>query len=214
MKKIITTLILSTAFITSAHASDLKTYEVTITNATSHQVLAPALIATHSRQVSVFKVGATASDGLAKLAETGNPGDLSLELSNVAGVRDVVTGSPVVYGTSASFHITAMKHDRLSLASMLATTNDGFAGLNAVALPKKSVTYLAHAYDAGSEMNNENCSHVPGPPCPAGSGNSRTASGEGFISIHNGIHGVGDLDASKLDWRGPVAVITITRIDE
>lgn len=215
MKKILVTLVLSAAFMTSAQASGLRTYEVKITNATSHHVLTPPLVISHNTAFSVFSVGGTASDGLVTQAETGNPGPLSLEVSNAVGVRDVVAGDGVIlYGQSASLRITARKRDRLSLTSMLATTNDAFAGLNSVALPKRSVQYFAYAYDAGSEMNNENCSHIPGPPCAPDSGNDRTASGEGFIAIHNGVHGIGDLDASHLDWRGPVAIITITRVDD
>lgn len=212
MKKFLSTLILATAMIGSAQASGLATYQVTITNATSHQVLTPPLVVTHKHKFSLFNVTGTASDGLATLAESGNPGPLSDEVSNAVGVRDVVAGTgPIVYGTSASVTITARKRDRLSLAAMLATTNDGFAGLRSVALPRHSATYFAYAYDAGSETNNELCSHIPGPPCAPGSGNA-SDDGEGFITLHNGIHGVGDLNASHLDWRGPVAVVTITRL--
>jgi hypothetical protein len=212
MKKLFIPLILSAAFSAQVQASDLKTYEVTITNATSHQVITPPLVVTHNRHFSLFHVTGTASDGLATLAESGNPVPLSDEVSNAPGVRDVVAGAgPIVYGTSASVTITARKHDRLSLAAMLATTNDGFAGLTSVALPKRSATYYAQAYDAGSETNNELCSHIPGPPCAPGSGNA-SDDGEGFITIHGGIHGVGDLAAASLDWRGPVAIVTIKRL--
>ena len=34
---------------------------------------------------------------------------------------------------------------------------------------------------------------------------------EGYVHIHAGIHGIGDLDASVRDWRNPVAEITIVR---
>jgi hypothetical protein len=213
--KLFTALILSAVFSATVQASGLKTYEVTISNATHKHVLTPPLLVTHNRHFSLFSVGGTASDGLAVQAETGNPGPVSLEVSNAAGVKDVVTGSgPILYGQSATFQITAKKRDRITITSMLATTNDSFAGLNSVALPKHSAQYFAYAYDAGSELNNELCSHIPGPPCAGDSGNARTENGEGYISISRGVNGIGDLSAVHLDWRGPVAVITIKRIND
>lgn len=214
MKKILTTLALSGAMIAPIHANELSTYQVSITNATTHQVLTPPVLVSHNRTYTVFSVGSPASDGLVTQAETGNPAPLALEVSNVVGVMDVVTGSNVIpYGQTASFQVTASKRGRITLTTMLATTNDGFAALNSVALPKRSARYFAYVYDAGSESNNESCSHIPGPPCTPESGNARTDAGEGFVSIHNGIHGIGDLIAANLDWRGPAAIVTITRID-
>jgi len=214
-KTVFVTLLLTAVFSTAVQASGLKTYEVTISNATHKHVLTPPLLVTHNRHFSLFSVGGTASDGLAVQAETGSPAALATEVSNAAGVKDLVTGAgPILYGTSASYQITAKKRDRISITSMLATTNDSFAALNSVALPKRSATYYAYAYDAGSELNNELCSHIPGPPCAGDSGNARTASGEGYISISRGVNGIGDLNAVHLDWRGPVAVITITRIHD
>jgi hypothetical protein len=36
--------------------------------------------------------------------------------------------------------------------------------------------------------------------------------GEGYVHIHTGIHGIGDLlTAAMYDWRNPVAEITIRR---
>lgn len=215
MKKFLTTLTLISAVATTAQAGDWSDYRITITNATAHQVITPPLIAVHSDRFNLFTVGSVASDGLATLAETGNNAILNAEVSGNRGVFSTIAGSDViVYGQSASFDFSAPNKAHVSLAAMLATTNDGFAGLNNVELPKESAHYYAFAYDAGSEMNNESCSHIPGPPCAPDSGNARTESGEGFISVHNGIHGGSDLNPKHLDWRGPVAVITIERIKD
>lgn len=35
--------------------------------------------------------------------------------------------------------------------------------------------------------------------------------GEGYVHIHAGVHGIGDLDAAEYDWRNPVARIVIQR---
>ena len=92
---------------------------------------------------------------------------------------------------------------------MLATTNDAFFGIQGVKVQKKQVmTVGAIAYDAGSETNSESCSTIPGPPC----GNPflrDTADAEGYIHVHSGIHGTGDLDPETYDWRNPVAQIRI-----
>lgn len=212
MKNFLSSTILSLVLISAANAGDNKQYEVTITNATPHHVFTPVLIATHSRNVNVFEIGLPASEGLAHQAENGDPSLLVAELQGTHGVFNTFVGGFVPHGQQATYIIDANKKSRLSLTSMLATTNDGFTGLNAVKLPKKSATYYAHVYDAGSETNNEDCAFIPGPPCTPESGNARALNGEGFITIHNGIHGQGDLSPQTLDWRGPVAIITIKRI--
>ena len=100
------------------------------------------------------------------------------------------------------------------MTGMLASSNDAFTAISGKAFPRKSVSYMAETYDAGSEVNNESCAYVPGPPCTAGSGNLRAEGGaEGFITIHNGIKGGSDLNPSHLDWRGATAIVSITRSD-
>lgn len=70
--------------------------------------------------------------------------------------------------------------------------------------------YPATVYDAGSERNSEDCQYIPGPPC--GNGGVRdTAGAEGFVHVHNGIHGVSSLSAQTYSWHNPGAVITIKR---
>ncbi len=213
MKKILSMLSLTLLINFSASAGGLKQYEVSITNATAHHVFTPTLVATHSADIGLFQVGQPSSDGLAYQAENGDPSAILAETQARYGVFDTVVGEFIPGGATSSLIITAPEKAHLSLTAMLATTNDSFVALNSVRLPKKSATYLATVYDAGSEENNEHCAFVPGPPCADDSGNSRAIDGsEGFISISNGIHGQGDLSPQKLDWRGPGAIVTITRI--
>ena len=103
----------------------------------------------------------------------------------------------------------------LSAAAMLIATNDAFYGVRGVKLPEagSSITVYAPAYDAGSEENNERSGDVP----LTNLGNSRdigtnAGDGEGFIHIHPGIFGVGQLKPVVYDWKNPVAVITIKNI--
>ncbi len=197
----------------SVQADNLKQYEISITNATAHHVFTPTLIATHKASFSLFKVGEAASDGLVHQAENGDPSMKLAETQAADGVYDAVIGGLIPGGTMSSFTITAPKKAHISFTAMLATTNDSFVALNNVKLPKKSASFFALIYDAGSEANNEDCAFVPGPPCAADSGNARATDGsEGFVSISNGIHGHGDLSARDLDWNSPGALVTIRRI--
>jgi len=215
MKKLLSFFSFMLLLSANAIASDkVRQYEVSITNATTHHVFTPTLLATHKASVSLFNVGHAASAGLVQQAETGDPSLLLAETQAKYGVVDTLVGGFIPHGNTVSYTITAKKKSRLSLTAMLATTNDAFVALNGVSLPKKSATYYAHVYDAGSEANNEDCAYIPGPPCAPTSGNARTDSSEGHISIHNGIHGIGSLSTSSLDWRGPVAVITIKKLKD
>ena len=102
----------------------------------------------------------------------------------------------------------------LSVAGMLVITNDAFFAVRGARLPKNgSASHRAVAYDAGSEGNTESCAHIPGPPC-GNPGMRETASAEGFVHVHSGVHGGGDLDPAASDWRNPVAMIQVQRIQD
>jgi Spondin_N len=192
------------------------TYEVTVTNITYNQRFTPLLLATHKPTISFFKLGEAASAPLVTLAEEGN----------IAPLRDVLTASPLVTNTAAAsglldpgksmtFTIKGNPfRDRLSLAAMLIPTNDAFVALNTVALPAwgGTATYVARAYDAGSEVNDELCSSIPGPffsECGGSGGGAKVNGGEGFVHVHRGMHGVGDFKAIARDWRNPVAQVKV-----
>lgn len=192
-----------------------REYEITVTNLTRGQSFTPILVATHSGGVSLFTVGKEASPELSALAEGGE----------VVPLRDALEANPRVAATIASEGLLAPgstvrlrikagnRADRLSLAAMLIPTNDAFFALNDVALPhgRETVIHRSPAYDAGSEPNDERCAAIPGPVC-GGEGTSANAGGEGYVHIHAGIHGIGDLVAADRDWRNPVAQITIRRV--
>ena len=69
---------------------------------------------------------------------------------------------------------------------------------------------MAPGYDGGSEINDELCANIPGPHC--GGAAFSDDDGEGYVHIHPGIFGVGDLQASEYDWKNPIAKITVRRI--
>ncbi len=207
----------------NAQGRSLK-YEVTVTNITKGMILSPALVALHKAGLDpIFRLGEPASSELAAVAEDAmlDPLMSALALSPRVVGTAIITGQsgPIMPGETASIILDAGRGfppTKISLAGMLVTTNDGFYGLSSADAPSLHAflgsgsleTYLVPAYDAGSEYNSESCAYIPGPPC--GSPNVHDpAAAEGFVHIHEGIHGEGDLSPSALDWRNPVAKITI-----
>jgi len=192
---------------------DGQTYNVTITNLTYKQVLTPPIVISHKDSFKLFTLGQPASDELAALAEGGNTQPLTALLGTRDDVFDFVTASePILPGASITLQIKADKFfTQLSLAGMLATTNDGFFAVNGIGVPLYQKELSAVAYDAGSEKNTQLCSDVPGPPCDNGENMRVTEGAEGFVYVHGGIHDQGDLNAADMDWRNPVAHVAITR---
>lgn len=203
-----------------AHADYRITYEVTITNATYNQRFTPLLLATHASSASLFQVGAPASPELRTLAEEGNVAPLKAVLDGLSDVRATVAGNSLLEpGKSLTFRIQANPwRDRLSVAAMLIPTNDAFMAIDSVTLPFPggSVSRLtAIAYDAGTEVNDELCTSIPGPnfaECNGPGGGARVNGGEGFVHVHRGMHSVGDFKAADRDWRNPVARVTVRHV--
>jgi len=191
-----------------------KKFRITITNITRGQIFSPPIVITHNSGYTLFETGEPASPELAALAEDGNPGELINVISTLPAVLDyAVAEGPLLPGNSVTLEVNAYGNfNLLSLAGMLVTTNDAFFSIRNTDLPfsQKSIKLNAEAYDAGSEANSEDCNFIPGPPC--GSHNVRdTDEAEGYIHIHPGIHGVGDLIPFRDDWKNPVAEIMIQK---
>lgn len=221
MKRRITKYMLATVAMSGLAASSLfsapvlasdATYEVTITNLTRGTVFTPALVLSHSKGLSIYSDGSAASDELAQLAEGGNTAPLLASLTATGKVESSANTGLIFPGTSASVTLSMDDAKHISFASMMLPTNDGFIGANGIRGPRKGktrVVYIA-ARDAGSEMNDESCLNIPGPHC--GGEGYNAANGEGYVHIHAGIHGEGDLSKSAYDWRNPVAKVTIKRM--
>lgn len=201
----------------TANADSAAQFEVSITNISKGVAFTPFIAATHTNALSFFELGAPASVEIAQIAEGGN----------IAPLQEVLASSSAVYGSTSTAGLLmpgetvtlavdapryALWWSKLSLAAMLLPTNDTFVSLNGVRLPAKgSVTYLANAYDAGSEPNDELCANIPGPTC-GGEGYSPAVDGEGFVYPAPGTHGEGDLSVEAYGWSGPVAKVTVTRM--
>jgi hypothetical protein len=202
----------------SVLADGNATYDVTITNLTNSISFTPILVTSHRKPITIFELGFPASEDLRMVAEGGDIVPLTTTLHANSQVVDVQnSGGLLLPGASVTVIVSAKRGAKLiSLASMMLPTNDGFIGLDSVRVPKHgSATYFSPGYDAGTEPNDELCINIPGPASvcqgvPFSPGEDEDD--EGYVHIHRGIHGIGDLEASVYDWRNPVAKITVTRI--
>ena len=207
------------AFIISspvAVADGPAVYHVTITNVTNSINITPILVASHRHPVSIFELGAPAGDDLAAVAEAGDTSLLQATLEAMPQVVDIQnSGGLLSPGQSVTVVVNAAHGARrISLAAMMLPTNDGFVALDSVGAPLRgSRTFFSPGYDAGTEANDELCGSIPGPTCGGiGPSPGDNPGDEKFVHIHRGMHGVGDLDAARYDWRNPVIKITVTRV--
>lgn len=192
-----------------------KAFEVTITNITRGEIFTPIMVASHGPGIKLFRLGKKAGTELEMLAEGGDTGPLSERLASAGALDVVTTGDVLPPGQSVTVHVrTNSRNDRVSVAAMLVPTNDAFFAVNGVQGPRqhRSKTYMSPAYDAGTETNDEMCVSIPGPPFICNGEGYNADSGEGYVYIHSGIHGIGDLPAYAHDWRNPVAKIKIRQV--
>lgn len=221
-----------------APTAPARQYEVTVTNLTSGQPLTPAVAAIHRGKHPIFRVGGVASPELRELAENGNSAPLLAMLAadpfdRIDSFVETGTGPLVPAGTpgaamfddEVTFGLQAGKRARrISLASMLICTNDGFTGVNSLRLPNKvgkARGKRAMGYDARTEINTEDFADLV-PPCQELIGVSSEDEGtgmsnpelaeEGRIRRHRGIRGGADLDPQVHGWRNPVARIRVERV--
>ena len=186
----------------------------------------------------MFQVGHLATDQLAAIAQDGNEAPMFNLFNGANGVTQAVDiGRPLTphgrvvgsFTDSVTFDITGRRGDRLSLATMLICTNDGFLGLDGVRLPDdEGRTFFLVGWDAGRENNTERqqdivepCS-VLGPVVLPGvhpspnhdSGPGLTTTPPEPIHLHPGITGVGDLTPALHNWKNPVARVSIERVGD
>ncbi|GJL73714.1 MAG: hypothetical protein NMNS01_29130 [Nitrosomonas sp.] len=205
-------------------------YSVEITNLTHKISFTPRIVISHI-PVSFFSAGDDLNDSeggllngqvnnaLREIAESGNivPMQLILDQASIAPLVAHATGDGLLNSGQKQ---TVILNDneglsKISLFAMMLPTNDGFIALNNKDLPQTgSINYFLNAYDAGTETNTESCIDIPGPLCE-GAGLSPDDAGEGFVHIHRGIRGLGsDIDPAIYDWNNPVAIVTITKIND
>ena len=205
-------LMTTTVGVAQAESAYPHKYSVTITNITKGVSITPFIAAAHKNNMRVFHIGETASEEIVAIAEGGNIAPLQEKLSASKKVFDIASSEGLLGpGESVTLELDG-KNGRLTLASMLLPTNDTFVSLNGVRLPwYGKVTYLAKAYDAGSENNDELCANIPGPTC-GGAALSPEDAGEGYVYPSPTLHGEGDLSVEAYGWSGPVAKVTVEKM--
>jgi hypothetical protein len=207
-------------------AQETFRYEIIITNLTRGQHFTTPLVLTHKAGLRLFTIGQPVNPQLSLFAEDGTATALAALLAGTADVKDifVTAGIPTANtlldpGKSATITVEGNRQfDHLSLVAKMLPTNDAFIAVNGISGPLsgKSITMFVPAYDAGSEQNDELCASIISPnvtECEGLEGGGHPGGGEGFVYVHNGIHGVGNLTAVVRDWRNPVARIIIRRVD-
>lgn len=195
------------------------TYTVTFTNLSTGQPMTPPVVAVHDDAVNLFEIGVAASEQLQAIAENGENGPmvaLATSLGDQVSAAGVAGGAP--FGPGASETITlenALSSHVLSAVTMVICTNDGFTGLDSIALPADStpVTIMALPYDAGTEVNELDPSYWVAPPAPCGNPGTENLHEDesGVVGAHPGQTGVGAFDFSGTD---DILQIEITRVEE
>ena len=205
--------------VVNTNVVNLKRWTLKLTNMAYSQPFGPIFILGHNSSATpLFTIGNTSSKELEFLAEHGSPELLVKKYTNGFGVKATVTvGSPtepLFPGKSIAFQFeTSDTYPYISIATMAVNTNDCFAGFRKVQPHDNGFVVVSPGYDAGTEINDELCIHVPGPACLAyNQTHTDDDNGEGFIHVHRGIHGIGDLDASIYDWRNPMLQLQIARV--
>jgi len=220
------------ARVTITRVEEPVTYSVTIKNMSTGQPLSPPVVATHRPWFQIFKPWRKASIEIEAIARDGNGAPMVALLAGSDQVTQVVdVGMPLTragttvgsFTDEVTFQIEAGRFDRLSLATMLVCTNDGFIGVSSVRLPHSgSVEYELWAYDSGTEQNTEmsadivdGCSALGAEVLPGdNNGNENDAVDtlpQDRIRPHVGIQEVGHLSASLHGWSGPIGRLIIEK---
>jgi hypothetical protein len=196
-------------------------YKVSLQNVTLSQPMAPMAVAYHSKDVSVFEVGQSASLGLEKLAEDGDNSMLLLELlENILVEANKGGNGLILPSKSDTVTIEGTPTECLSVTAMLVNTNDAFAGVDCVDVSKLNngeiLSIELPVYDAGTEANSEEASTIPG-PAGGGEGFNTERDDRDFVVVHSGAITKDDgLSTSALTqshkWNNPAAMLTIERI--
>lgn len=209
-----TAILVPTAASATTDARPVETYRISVENLTpaGSQPFSPIGAVVHDRKTDVWSVGSPASAAVAAIAEDAGVALFVDTYSQVAGVDFVTVGgdAPIPPGQTVTFEVEGRRGDRVSLVSMLVNTNDAFTGLDSVRLGSRSQDFTVGAYDAGTEINNELGSFIPG---PAGNSPGVRAPEGNVITPHDGIVGTdGGIDPIVYDWNDSFARISIERL--
>ena len=154
-------------------SSEEREITITVRNLAYSQPMSPFFVVVHNRKApTLFKVGKKASKALAALAEDADTSGLMamFDTDDVAMMKVVKNDQEGEFpkllledGEYTKFTVTVSRdYPYVSMASMAVNTNDCFVGINAKKL-MPGMELVTPGYDAGSELNNEDCAFIPGP---------------------------------------------------
>jgi len=208
----------------------VTTYDLTVkvTNITNGQPLTPAAVVLHKSGYSGWEIGTASSSGLEKLAESGSPVDFIAEADADTNVLTTGVAGSDAFGpggsVSVDLSVSENKEVMVTLASMLANTNDAFAGNAQVFVGSlkvgDSMTVYSHVHDAGTELNTEAAGTIAGPADTSTAADKAYSAARDdihdFVTLHPGVVTMDDgLTNSVLDeshrWMNVAARIDITR---
>lgn len=210
-------------------------FTVKIQNLTHGSHFTPLLVAAHSADNYLFKIGEVATSSLQAMAEGGAISALSSDLTASGSIlsENPAGGllAPGAHTKTEMMNTDGTNNGYLSVVAMVLPSNDGFVGLSNWKIPDVAGTYTinVNAYDAGTEANNEllgaanagapNTLGAPGAPSGSAGTNGVGAADEDTnkkVHIHRGIlgdtnskGGVSDFDSRVHRWLNPVARITV-----
>ncbi|WP_087018558.1 spondin domain-containing protein [Thaumasiovibrio subtropicus] len=207
----------------SASVAQAAEIDVTITNLTKGIHFTPFILAAHDSNAHLFQTGEPASAEIEAMAEGGDISGLATQAGNLGAVVVENPANGILNpGASTTTSMSTGSLDRLTIASMLLPTNDGFVGIDSWHIPAEAGTYTVYlnGYDAGTEANDELATSMPNPPFitfgNGGTGVEATVT-NADIHIHpgnlgdtNATGGISDLDSSAHRWLNPVAMLTVT----
>ena len=219
----------------TASAQDLS---VTVTNLTHGIYFTPVLVAAHEDGTHLFQQGQAASASLQAMAEGGSLAGLVTDVINANGTYSENPAMGMLAptaSTTTTLNTDGTSNTYLSVVAMMLPTNDGFIGLDSIAIPTEAGTYtfLLNAYDAGTEANDEllnpgaggapGVAGIPGAPGgDTGTGGTGAAGADSNTMVHihrgalgdtNATGGTSDLDSRIHRWLNPVAKVVLTVSD-
>ncbi len=211
----------------SGNGSVERSYDVTLTNITQNQPLAPAAVIFHKGDFSGWQIGSAASEGLERLAESGDPAMFLAEAdAGDAFAAEAASEMPVGPGGQANViveFVTLPQDDviELSIATMPVNTNDAFTGVAGLDVADldigETTTFFTPLYDAGTEFNSETADTIPGPAAGGEGFNAARDDIANLVARHPGVvtQGNGYADSAlneshRMD--NPIMQVTVTRL--
>ncbi|CBJ27048.1 conserved unknown protein [Ectocarpus siliculosus] len=200
----------------------METYKVRVTNLTFKQDFSPPIIVAHEKGSPLFSKGRKARGAIKRMAEEGVNRFIEIIATREDGFCGFAAAEgPLLPGKTWNGEITfdanKCKRPVYSVVAKLTNTNDAFMGIDGSKfLDKRPSKLFPPAFDAGTEKNNEKCTCIRGRACPASPKPRENLGGrgsEGFIHVHRGINGVGDLSQADYDWKNPVAEVVVSKVE-